>query len=464
MPLIRKSELLSQTEGIPAVEQTTWAGSDAVDVLELQFGQSRELIPRQPAIATLSTVVEAIGRGSVSTNFGVDFKGSGTKGTAPDYSNLLSSCLMTQGVLTFLDLATHTQKTRVGDLITGATSGATALVFKTSSAESLSILILKLSGTFTTSETLNSTYLGGALGTADAATPEPAGTEGLFWKPGSQPSLQFAITGAWSGSNPGIGETVTVTTAGGLIEGSGTFVISTASVTALEWNWGTISASSTLLSTSGKTATVHATPAILQLIGLSQTMRPNRDGLARPMIGCKGTFAINGEAGGQGKIAFTFTGKPGSPTDIGLQSGTSFATTVPPRLIASDLNIDGVSYPTKSFQLDLNNTVIMRADANSSEGDLRAEITGRDPGLTIEIDQVGVAALDLWAKWEAGTLVNVSGQLGTAVGNTMSFIARSAQIESIDDGDADGIGTHTVVFKLRKTLAGGDDEFYLGHG
>ena len=462
MALLQRSELLKTVEGIPGTQASpTWAGSDATDVLDLNFTQQRTVNPRQAARPSLSRTVETIGRSSAQVSFSADAKGSGTALTAPDYGEFLEACLMSEQFVVVLALASAATL-YVGDLLTGGTSGATGIVMRTVSATA-AVPIFPLSGTFGNSEALTSAY-GSTVPNTDT-TALPGTNTALCWRPWSQPALTFATTSTWSGSDPSVGETIIATNStSGLMEGGGTILAVNTTTTTVEWNWGTLTASSTLVSTSGKTATVHGTPAITQTEGKSLTMRPNRDGLARPVYGAKGTFALQGEAGAQSRFNFTFTGKAGTPTDIGLQTGASFATTVPPRLASGLVMIDGIAVPVKSFQVDLNNTVVMRANANSAEGDLRAEITGREPTLTLEVDQIGKGNYDFWTKWLNSTTARIGIQLGSTNGNIIAVVAGAAQITEISDGDVDGVATHTISYALRATTADGDDELFIGHG
>lgn len=462
MGLVKRSQLLKVVEGIPGNQtEPSWSGAHAVDVIDLAFTQSRALNPRQTAKASLSKTIEAIGRGQVGLTFAVDVKGSGSALSLPNYDDFLVACLMNQGGAETLQLNAPASL-GIGDLITGDSSGATAIVLETKTSATTYAVAVR-SGTFSTSEDLNSEYLGDAAAVAHASAPLPGTALGFFWNPWSQPALTFDTTGAWSASPPAVGETFAAVTALGEVLGGGTIIAIDGSETTCEWNWGTLAAGASLISTSAKTATVASPTGVTQTEGKSLTLRPNRAGLARPMYGTKGTFSIRGEAGGQARFNFSFTGKAGTPTDAQLATGATFPTTVPPRLIGGRIVVNGVPIPTKSFELDINNTVVMSADANATEGDKRADITDRNPQLTLELDQIGVTAFQWWNKWGNGTPVRVGIQLGSTPGNIIGISAGNAQISEIADGDVDGIATHSVTMMLREESTNGNDEIFIAH-
>ncbi len=461
MPQIRNTQLLAQVETLPSTEAGTFVAADFVDALSAEWSQTRSTVERLPASPYFSREVEGIGRGQAQVSASIDVRGSGSAGTAPQYSSLLEACMMQRATVSTINTSATSQILYVGDVLTGGTSGARAVVMKNHAAGVTAITVW-LEGTpaFSAAETLNSAHYGASIGTT-GGTPTASGT-GYTWNTTSTKAFTFATTASWSGSALD-GDTVKVVVAGVVVGALQLVGAPSGTTTTAEWIFGTLPASASLTSSSGGTATVAGSPAIVQTIGKTLTMRHNRGKLARNLVGSRGTWTMTADAGSTGRMAFNFTGKPGTVSDTGFVTGITIPSTVPPRLSGGYVVIDGVLIPVKSVEFTIGNTVVMRSDANSSEGDIGAEITGRDPRCTIQIDQVGKVAMDLWSKWGNRTTQTIGAQFGTSAGNLFSFCAPRGQILEISDGDQDGVATHTVSWRLTKIDADADDELVIAH-
>lgn len=464
MPLVRKSQVAAKVETIPGVEATGLIGTDVVEVKNARYTQSRSLIERQPADPSLSNVIEGIGRGEASMQFEVDVRGSGNVVAEPDWSKLVKACYHTTQVLLNMSLSGGglTEALYPGDTITGATSGSTAIIAAYAAAGATTLKIAQLSASFTIAENIDSAQQGAGVGVV-ASDPLGGPDAGFEWKPISDRYMSFALTGAWTGGNPSVGEGVRIAASGsGQITGGGYVVIANSgSVCTIELAWGTIAASSTLTSYSGKTNSVHATPAFANVQGPSLTMLMNRDKFRRGVIGGRGSFRIDFEAGGIGTMAFDFKGRAKAADDVAFLSGTSLSAIVPPRFQGGIFIVGGAQIPIKSVAFDAGVQVVMRADGNSNEGDWGAEIVSRDPTLTFVVDQMPLVQFDFHSRWRDGQTIVIGFQLGTAAGNTISMAIPKAQIVNITDGDAEGIATFQVECKLRRNAAAGDDEYSL---
>ena len=462
MPLTRKSQVAALIEVIPGVEQTVPApaGADVVEVLETEFTQSRSMIERQPADPSLSGVVEGIGRGDAGMRFACDLRGSGTATTAPDWTKLVLACYhRTLDVKNLVLNSGSTEAVFPGDKLSGAT--ATARVAKYAAAGSTTIKVCQVTGTFTAGAPGES-IVSQQQGTIGTCLTAPGAATGIEWAPYSERTMSGKMTaGGWD-TDPAVGEGIVFKNTVGQVIGGGWVVIADAAeICTFELGWGTVILSGTLTSSTGKVATFHASPVFTNVAGPSLTMLMNRDKFRRGLIGARGNFRFEVEAGGIGRMSFEYKGRIRMPDDTAFLSGAALSTVVPPRLQGGYFSIDGAQVPVKSIAFDAGVTTIMRADGNSTEGDWAAEITGRDPTFTFTIDQVPLAQLDLHTKWRDGTLINIGLGMGTTAGNSMAFFAVSAQITEISDGDAEGIPTFQVTTKLRRVAAAGDDEYHL---
>jgi hypothetical protein len=464
MPLVRKSQVLAQVEGVPATEVSSFVAGDYVQVLDATITDNRSKIESNPASANLSNIIQTMGRGTRQLAFTCDARGTGTPTTPPDYGKFLEasgylkaqmSSLTFNGSFSLIAL-------RVGTVLKNAGSARAVVLFNYAAGETTVVVWLDGLADFADGDAIT-TVGGTAVGTLASSTAVGLNTaNGLTYHCTSICELQLTTTGSWSGTAIA-GDTVTVTSGGYIVGG---FLLTrnpATTTTYFEYVWGSIPASGTLVSSSGGTATIHGTPAIAQLKTKSLSIRHNRAGLSRVLYGAKGTWTLNGDAGNTAKWGFTMTGKLGTNSDIAFTASVADPSTVPPKLVSGFFNLNGILIPTKSVAWDAGNTVIMRSDANQAEGDVVTEITGRAPKCTITLDQVGKLAFDHWAKRDASTGIQIGQLIGTAQGNRVSVCAPNAQITEISDADQEGVATHAVTFECQRLNSDGDDEVIISY-
>lgn len=462
MGLVRKAQVAAGQEAIPG-QAATLTGADVIDLLEADWSESRELIERNAASGTLSKGVEGVGPGDSTLNIIVDVKGSGTATTVPDWAVLMNSCLMEEVDTLTVDTSAAgiTDPLEPGDILTGQTSGAEAIVLAhvDEAASALNIPAYMISGTFSTGETVDSRDKGVAVAVL-AVTPTTA-NQGKAWKPVSEVQTSITTSGAWSASDPAVGEGVKIED-GGTIVGEALIISVSGTATVLEMVWGVIASGYALTSTTGQTATVTGTPSTT--LAATVTARFNRDRLIRDLVEARGNPQLAADAGQPGRFTFAMQGSPQNPTDGGrFTAGLPTITTTPPRFAGGYFSIDGIRVVTKSVQWDGGNNVVQIADANSTDGRKGGAITEREPTLTVTIDQGTIAGLDLWSKWKAATTVTLGVQIGNTSGNRITIAASKAQITEITDSDNEGIAGFNVTFRLRQESAVGDNEYFVAH-
>lgn len=473
--LIAKHQVAAAIEDTLGTAKAAVA-ADVVETLSADFSQQRNLISRQPASKSLSRGLEYIGRGQSDVTLEMDYKGSGTGVTAPQWGRLLRAAQLTEVDVVPLefDVTQTTVDLRVGDLIIENVTTPTkvAVVVEDAATGAANVKAVVLAGTFSTNEAVfrhRGYDNAGVRVTASAGNLDETAVLGAAigkaYVPYSRSEVTFAMTGAWTGGTPADGEVISLTS-GGVVVGQYTHLATDGGnvVTAVPI-WGTVVASATVASTTGKTNTVSGTPAFTQTEGLRLSVYSNRDTLRRALVGAMANYSLAGGAGESLRFSFELTGKNSDPTDVAHITGATIDNTTPPRLTSDDgyAYIDGVKLPLKNFSHTVGNTVALNADANASEGDQYAIVTARDPECTLDVDQVGVGGFDLWEKWKNARRVQVGIKNGTAAGNTLAFCVTSGQIESLQDGDAEGIATHAIGMRLRRYLEDGDDEFVIAH-
>lgn len=468
MPAARNRQLALKIEAVPNTAVTP-AGTDVLDVLDVTPSFPQAFLDREPSGGSLSRPVQPAGVSEGELSGRVDLKGSGVATTLPRWSRLLELALYERVDVDHLNVSSLTEDLVPGDRLTLATSGAVCIVmaFVPQTGSPVSIPVYVKSGTPGGSQAVTSALKGASVATT-TGTPLTA-DQGHAFKPLSRSEFTVDTTAGWSASDPGAGKGVVIKD-GATVVGEAFFVAQNSTVATLEMSWGTIAAGNTLNSqTAGGTAvsaTVAGSPAITQTKGKTGTARYNRAGLDVVMSGCRSTFGMEAEAGAAGVVTFTLRGSCQTRTDEAQLTASGLETTTPPRFVGPSglrgaAHIDGVPVPTRRVTLEGGNELVRRADANAPEGDAGGAITGRDPSLSMQIDQVTVQALSLHGKLRLGTTLRFGAQFGNTSGNRVAIVAPAAQVTALTDDDADGSATHTVTLAPRLEDLAGDDELYI---
>lgn len=185
------------------------------------------------------------------------------------------------------------------------------------------------------------------------------------------------------------------------------------------------------------------------------------DGMLHKLTGAMGSFTLNAEAGQIGTISWTFTGVHNAPTAVSTPSVTY--SSVNPPLVESCSFVIGSTAATvfqiQNISIDIQNNVVPRADANSTKGFNSMYITGRNPQIVVNPEQVPEASHSFWADYIAATRRAITFNIGSTAGNKMEVSIPNAEIASISYSDRDGIRVYDVTLAATTTTAAGNDEF-----
>lgn len=267
------------------------------------------------------------------------------------------------------------------------------------------------------------------------------------------------------------GETVT----GGTSLATGRVIKNTANGTTrllIEVLTGTFQSAEVLTGgTSGATAT---TSTVASAAGFSYrptssspetlTLRNEEDGYQKTIVGAMGSFTLNVESSGFGKIDFDFMGAVDTYGDQALTSGISYPSTIPPILQSAQLVLDedevGEFSPVfRSVSLESGNDVTMRKDGNASSGLIAAIVTGRAPKISISPEMMLASEFDIYNKMFDATAVTLSFAIGSDTNNTVLIFADEAQVESAGDAEQDSVAGLDVTLRLNSQA--GDTEYEI---
>jgi len=179
------------------------------------------------------------------------------------------------------------------------------------------------------------------------------------------------------------------------------------------------------------------------------------------LLGCRGTFSINWNAGENAVASFELIGRIGTVTDQSQPSPT-LNTTVPRGVQGMGVQVGGVSgLVPQGFTLDAGNDLQVPSNINDAEGYGNVLITERDPTLTLRRHSELVATLNPWADLAANTArAFVSGSLGSTAGNIVNLSAPQMHYRDISPGESESVRTGEYMFGLHES-ASGDDQFAI---
>lgn len=138
-----------------------------------------------------------------------------------------------------------------------------------------------------------------------------------------------------------------------------------------------------------------------------------------------------------------------------MTEGVTHSAMLPPTLQGAQIKIGDYTPVVSSIGIETGNEVVVREDANSRLGFIAATITDRAPTGTIDPEMMDDETLDIYGDWFGGKQASLQAKIGSEVGNTCWVFAKSAQYESISDGDRDGVAIANINFKL---IGDNDDE------
>ena len=191
----------------------------------------------------------------------------------------------------------------------------------------------------------------------------------------------------------------------------------------------------------------------------SLTLAAYQDGIIKKIWGARGNVSLKLENGAPGWLHFEFTGADFSVTDGTMLSGVTYESTKPPAFLSATFSIDSYSALIGLLEINMNNEVNLRKDANSNSGYKSAVITGRKPTMTMDPEHVTVATYDFFGKLRSGNEGSLSLVLGSTAGNICTIKAPKVQYINISDDVRDGIRSLGITCQLNRSS--GDDEISI---
>lgn len=178
------------------------------------------------------------------------------------------------------------------------------------------------------------------------------------------------------------------------------------------------------------------------------------------LTGARGTMSVRCEAGGLAVLVFEFVGHYTDPTDQS-QPAPTYNSTTPKAALNMAISLGGVTAAiARSWEVSLNNTIVMPPSLAAADGYGEVQISQRDVAGSLVIDAELDSVIDVDDQLSAGTGITFqSGTLGSTAGNRFALNSSSNGLYFRDKGfgDADGIRIRTMTFGIKESASGNDE-------
>jgi len=472
MPLTRRQQIAVKREVAEGQKDGGFTGANALLVFDPQISDALSRNERVPASPSIGRTSDTLGRSARQFTCTMDFNGT-TDVTvpiagAPSWGQMVEASGLLEYDVKRYALTSVTGTYQIGEKVylSGSEDSEYGLALDNLTGDG-NLLIVWLKGAAGTGTLVGKSS--GASGTAGASA---AVNHGFAYVPTSNKRLNVT-TGAWSG-----GPTLTVGQALAILDSTTLAVKGSCRVDVNNGSFldmdvsvahGRLENGDILATAAAETATVSAKPTSIATPSLS--IRSNKDGLYRDLLGCRGSFTLSGEAGAPLQFAFTMDGLLDPfHGDSAFLTGGAVSQVLPERLLGAKFHIGvgavTVELPLRGIEFDSGNSVNMRPDARETSGDHHAELTDRDPSLVVNTDQIPKTAFDALGMRNNGTPVRFGLRYGTGIGRRLVIAAPQCQITEVGDEDGDGVAGFALTLMPRFLDDGvvteeGDNEFVI---
>lgn len=178
------------------------------------------------------------------------------------------------------------------------------------------------------------------------------------------------------------------------------------------------------------------------------------------LAGCQGNFKLTWKGGELMLAEFNVQGVIATAPADGTQlTSPTWDTTAPNSFMAAAMVIQGVSaLAFETYELDMGQEIAIRPSANSATGALTAQITGRRPRGSIDIENEKLATFNQYTRITANTTGAISMTAIGAAGNKVAVSNPKVRIFGTDHGDRAGGLTSKLGFEALRSANAGNDE------
>lgn len=190
------------------------------------------------------------------------------------------------------------------------------------------------------------------------------------------------------------------------------------------------------------------------------TMWVNRNGVLVKGVGMQGNVRFRGQSGEPMFASFEFRGVFAGATDVALPT-IAHEAGIPSIFQGINLSYHpsggsaNTSLRFNQVEVDLGNEVVLRPDANTTEGYVSAVIVDRDPGGSFDPELPLVATEDFYGQLTNATEIALDFTLPS-----IAFSLPAIQLANVGDDQREKIDVSPLSFKAREDAAP-DDELVI---
>lgn len=188
----------------------------------------------------------------------------------------------------------------------------------------------------------------------------------------------------------------------------------------------------------------------------SLTIYAYMDGVLFKILGARGTFTYQAQAGGPGKFSFTFTGVFSGKSDAAVPDVSSNVDATRPPIWRNpgqyahwhgEFSIDRVRYPVRQFSFDNGTPAAYVDNPNAAEGFDPAVIVRRQMRGSIDPLATLVATRDMMTTLRSGATHLLHKRMGDTAGNRVAFTLPTIQQTQNNPGDREGLMTEEIQYR-----------------
>ncbi len=161
------------------------------------------------------------------------------------------------------------------------------------------------------------------------------------------------------------------------------------------------------------------------------------DGVKKSLVGCSGTFTMEGEDGGRVMFNFEFMGRWVAPTDEAMPAWVP-STAAAMRLQSTTFTLGTVAVKVSKIGLAMQANVVVRGDIAAAGAIGYYIITDIDPIFTCDPELELIATYDFHGIWLAGTEGAVNLVLGDGTTGVTIALAK-VQARELKESDREGM-------------------------
>ena len=210
--------------------------------------------------------------------------------------------------------------------------------------------------------------------------------------------------------------------------------------------------------------TPSSTLVVDETSGAYCTVALYQDGKIYKIHGAVGNCTLTFTVGAPVLAEFEFTGVYNAPVD-GAFLVPSYSAIIEPVFLDAALSV--ISYATakiSALSLNFGNEIAMRPYPNTTTGFFTAQIVGRKPTGSIDVEEVLASGKNWFSEWLLGTKGSITTGVFPSGGtnyNQFDLTIPKAQYTKVGFADREGIVTAPIDFEATANADAGDDEWEL---